>query len=287
MLLIFDHVKTALKALVLPPGGPLLLAILGALLLRWRPRVAATLLVLGLGSLWLMSLPAVSHVMVRSTEHYPGLDAAQPTGAQAIVILGGGGQYRYSPEYGGPAAKPELLARLAYGAFLARRTGLPVLVTGWHIEAVAMRATLQRNFGIDPRWVDSQAYDTFDNARNSARLLHTAGVHRIILVTATMHMWRASQEFSATGLQVVPAPVGVVTRSDAANPESRLLDYLPDELAFGDSCYAVYELAGQRVRELLVFTHLRRQSRVWSASPVPAPMRRGESSAQPSEAAAQ
>ena len=276
MLLLFQHAKTALKALVLPPGGPLLLAIAGALLARRRPRVAATLLVLGLGSLWLMSLPVVSHLMVRATEHYPGLDPTRPIAAQAIVILGGGGQYRYSPEYGGPAAKPELLARLTYGAFLARRTGLPVLVTGYHIEAIAMRATLQRSFGIDPRWVDTQAYDTFDNARDAARLLHAAGVRRIILVTATMHLWRAAHEFAATGLQVVPAPVGVVTRGGAANPESPLLDYLPDNLALSDSCYAVYELAGEQVRELLALTHLRRQRRLWAPAAGGAPAREAE-----------
>ena len=35
-----------------------------------------------------------------------------------------------APEYGGPAAGPGLLERLSYGAYVARRTGLPVLVSG-------------------------------------------------------------------------------------------------------------------------------------------------------------
>ncbi len=244
----------------MPPASPLLLAIAGALLVRARPRFAALLLALGLGSLWLISLPAASHVLVRATEHYPALDPSRPTGAQAIVILGGGGQYRYSPEYAGPAAKPLLLSRLAYGAFLARRTRLPVLVTGHGIEAVAMRDTLEKNFGIEPRWVDAQSYDTFDNARYSARLLQADAVHRIILVTATTHMWRAVHEFAATGLQVVPAPVDMVAPRYASNPELPVLDYLPDASALEDSYYALYELLGERVRELLAVTHLRRQS---------------------------
>lgn len=260
LLLLLDHIKTALKQLILPPASPLLLAILGALLVRARPRLAALLLVLGLGSLWVISLPAVSHVLVRATQHYAPFDPARPSGAQAIVILGGGGQYRYSPEYQGPAAKPELLARLAYGAFLARRTGLPVLVTGHEIEAVAMRDTLERNFDIEPRWFDAQAYDTFDNARDAARLLQPSGVRRIILVTATTHEWRAAHEFAATGLAVVPAPVGVMTLRYAANPDERLLDFLPEAQALEDSYSALYELLGERVRELLVVTHLRRQS---------------------------
>jgi uncharacterized SAM-binding protein YcdF (DUF218 family) len=270
LLLLLDHLRTILKQLVLPPASPLLLAIVGALLMRRWPRIAAVLLVLGLGSLWAISLPAVSHVLVRATQHVPAFDPSRNSGAQAIVILGGGGQYRYSPEYGGPSAKPPLLARLAYGAFLARRTGLPVLVTGYHIEAVAMRDTLGRNFGIEPRWVDTQAYDTFDNARNSARLLQADGVHRIILVTATTHMWRAEHEFAATGLQTVPAPVGVITRQYAANPDLRVLDYLPEAQALEDSYSALYELLGEQVREFLAGTHLRRHG------VIVAPAARGE-----------
>jgi uncharacterized SAM-binding protein YcdF (DUF218 family) len=259
LLLLLDHLRTVLKQLILPPASPLLLAAVGALLVRRRPRIGALLLVLGLGSLWLISLPAVSHGLVRATQHVPAFDPSRNSGAQAVVILGGGGQYRYSPEYGGPSAKPQLLARLAYGAFLARRTRLPLLVTGYHIEAIAMRDTLERNFGIEPRWVDAQAYDTFDNARNSAQLLQADGVHRIILVTATTHMWRAEHEFAATGLQTVPAPIGVITRQYAANPDLRLLDYLPDTAALEDSYYALYELLGEQVREFFAVTHLRRQ----------------------------
>ncbi len=80
---------------------------------------------------------------------WPGSDDAQ-----AIVILGGGGQRALAPEYGGPSAGPELMDKLAYGAYLSRRTGLPILVTGFGIEAEAMRATLRENFDIQPRWVD-------------------------------------------------------------------------------------------------------------------------------------
>jgi uncharacterized SAM-binding protein YcdF (DUF218 family) len=112
--------KTLLRNLILPPAGPLLLAIIGALLLRRSPRLARVLLAAGLGSLWLLSLPIVSDALTRISTHYPALDLSQPTQAQAIVILGGGGQRAYAPEYGGPAAEPLLLERLAYGAYIAR-----------------------------------------------------------------------------------------------------------------------------------------------------------------------
>ena len=254
MLLLLKYTKTLLRNLLLPPAGPLLLGFAGLLLLQRRPRLARVLLAAGLGSLWLLSLPIVADALTRLTMHYPPLDLAQPTQAQAIVILGGGGQRAYAPEYGGPAAEPLLLERLAFGAYVARHTGLPVLVTGNGIEAGAMSATLARNFGIEARWVESRAYDTFDNARNSAQLLHADGVQRIILVTSATHLWRAAHEFIAAGLEVVPAPAGVLAERD-----NDLQRYLPDISALGRSYAASYELLGEPVRELLAVTRLRKQ----------------------------
>src|SRR6202011_2665736 len=98
MLLVF---KTLLKGIILPPAGPLLLAVLGLVLIKRRPLLARTCLILGLGSLWLLSTPAVSDALVGLAEHYPPLDLRSTTGAQAIVILGGGGQRAFAPEYGG------------------------------------------------------------------------------------------------------------------------------------------------------------------------------------------
>jgi uncharacterized SAM-binding protein YcdF (DUF218 family) len=254
VLLLLKVSKTLLRNLLLPPASPLLLAVVGMLLLRRRPRLARVLLAAGIGSLWLLSLPVVADALVRLTMHYPPLDLAQATQAQAIVILGGGGQRAYAPEYGGPAAEPVLLERLAYGAFIARRTGLPVLVTGNGIDADAMRATLARNFGIQVHWLDDRAYDTFEDARNSAQLLHSDGVQRIVLVTSASHLWRAAHEFTAAGLAVVPAPVGMLSARDVG-PQR----YLPDVPALGRSYAAGYELLGEPVREFLALTHWRRQ----------------------------
>src|SRR6202140_3391926 len=145
-------IKTLLKTTILPPAGPILLAVLGVFLIKRRPLLARTCLILGLGSLWLLSTPVVSDAVTRLAERYPPLDLRSTTGAQAVVILGGGGQRVFAPEYGGPAADPMLLERLAYGAYIAGKTSLPILVTGYHMEADAMRATLLRNFGVGARW---------------------------------------------------------------------------------------------------------------------------------------
>jgi uncharacterized SAM-binding protein YcdF (DUF218 family) len=253
-MLILLRFKTLLKSLIFPPTGPLLLAIAGVFLIKRRPLLARTCLVLGLGSLWLLSTPVVSDALARLAERYPPLDLRSVAGAQAIVILGGGGERAFAPEYGGPAAEPVLLERLSYGAFIAHRSGLPILVTGFRIEAAAMRATLLRNFDIDPRWVDAEAYDTFENARNSVRLLAADGIHRIVLVTHSTHMRRSVREFTAAGVEVVPAPVGMLAMRDPG-----IWHYLPNSDALLRADAAINELLGEPVRAVLAALHLRRQ----------------------------
>jgi len=251
-MLMLLKLKTALKTLLLPPDGLILLCVLGLLLLNRRPRLARACLALGLGLLWLLSMPVVANALVRMTEHYPVVDLQSAERAQAIVILGGGGQRNFAPEYGGPAAEGTMLERLSYGAYLQQKTGLPVLVTGYRIEAHAMSDTLQRIFGITPRWVDDAAYDTYENAANSVRLLRTEHITRVVLVTHSTHMWRSMHEFTAAGIEAVPAPTGM-----RAGPLITLRSLLPNPAALGQAQAAIYELLGEPVRWLLATTHLR------------------------------
>jgi uncharacterized SAM-binding protein YcdF (DUF218 family) len=245
--------KTLLKSVLLPPAGPLLLAIIGALMIRRRPLLAKVCLILGLGSLWLLSTPVVCDALAGVAEQFPALDLRSAAGAQAIVVLGGGGQRAFAPEYGGPAAEPVLLERLGYGAYLARKTGLPILVTGFRIETAAMRATLLRNFDIDARWADDEAHDTFENATNSVRLLKVDGIHRVVLVTHAAHMRRSVHEFEAAGVEVVAAPVGMLAERDRG-----VSRYIPNSAALLRASAAVNELLGDPVRAFLAASHLRR-----------------------------
>jgi uncharacterized SAM-binding protein YcdF (DUF218 family) len=159
-----------------------------------------------------------------------------------------------APEYGGPAISGDTLERVDYGAYVARRMSLPVLVSGSAREAEAMRATLVRNLNITPRWVENRSGDTFENARFSARLLRADHVSRIILVTTSTHEWRAVHEFTAAGLQVVPAPVGNKILEDL-----EVTSFVPGTAALVHSHQAIYELIGEPVRELFAVLHLRRQ----------------------------
>ena len=92
--------KALVKALVLPPTGPLLVAALGLGLLRRAPRVGRLLAFAGVLSLLLLVVPAVSDLLRQCVGGSPLLDLERAKSAQAIVILGGGTR-RDAPEYGG------------------------------------------------------------------------------------------------------------------------------------------------------------------------------------------
>jgi uncharacterized SAM-binding protein YcdF (DUF218 family) len=249
------HLKTVLRQLMLPPASLVLLGVAGLLLLRQRPRLGRILIALALGSLWLLSTPLISNQVVSLAESYPPLDLSRLDGAQAIAILGGGVNRAVSPEYGGaPSASMELMDKLAYGAYVSRRTGLPILITGAYTETGAMQSTLRTNFDIQPRWIDGDAYDTFQNAHNTAALLQADGIERVVLITLATHMRRSVGEFAAAGLTVLPAPMDILS----PNPRG-VGDYVPTAGTLFRSCQAIYELIGEPVREILAATRTRRQ----------------------------
>ena len=254
--------KTLLHTLLLPPAGPLLLTIAGAWLIaraaeRGRTRrIGWTLLVIGLATLWVLANPLVADALSILAQRCPPLDLTQPVQAQAVVILGGGSERLDAPEYGGePAARMDQLERVSYGAFVAKRTGLPVAVSGTRDEASAMRASLARDFGVGTRWVEERSLDTFPNAQFCAALLRPLGIRRIVLVTDADHEWRAVQEFAGAGFEVVPAPVGLAKFSplDARS-------FIPDATALARSSAALYELLGDLARRVFATLHLRRHT---------------------------
>ncbi|HWM68751.1 MAG: hypothetical protein QOI59_2371 [Gammaproteobacteria bacterium] len=238
--------KSLARELILPPTSLLLLTFIGALLIWRQRRFGWVVFVVGFGSLWLLCIPAVADRIAMLAERYPALNPGQPVNAQAVVVIGGGGQRNYAPEYNGPMADPILLERLTLAAYLARHYSLPVAVSGAPTEGSTMAQTLSRNFGVVPRWIDGNSRDTFENAQLSAKLLFPAGVKRIILVTSSAHEWRAAHEFMDAGFAVVPAPAGVSTTR-----EYGVFRYVPSTSALTRSYSAVYELIGEPMRRLL------------------------------------
>jgi uncharacterized SAM-binding protein YcdF (DUF218 family) len=232
--------KKIIAALILPPAGLILLALFGLWLLRsknsqrdaqrWRWRHGgATLATLSLLGLLALSLPVVGNALMAPLEPHPPITQAQLQLTQAIVILGGGSYYG-APEYGGDTVGHYTLERLRYGARLARESRLPLLVTGGapfggRAEADSMRETLERDFGVKVRWIESSSRDTIENAGLSAPMLKAAGITRIALVSHGWHLPRAIPLFEKQGLEVTPAPTAFSTGSP-----STVEDLLPGGL---------------------------------------------------------
>jgi len=238
--------RKVLTALVLPPTGPLIFAFVGLATLKRWPRLGRRLAWLGVLTLLALSLPIVSDVLVRFLDHSPPLNLAQVGDAGAIVILGGGVR-RDAAEYGGDTVGRLSLERVRYGALVARKTGLPVLVSGGPVfgktpEAAVMKQVLEDEFGVKVSWTEVRSRDTHENAIRSAEILLAAGIRNVILVAHSFDIPRARAELAAAGLQVIPAPTGIA--GDSFNPR----DLVPSVGALQLSYYALYELLANAVR---------------------------------------
>lgn len=244
----------AVSALLLPPLCFVLAALAGLLLAR-RRRTAGSLLVLAaLAGLTAASTPYVADRLLASLETAPpaGPDArAAPSeapettsGAAAIVVLGGG-LSREAPEYGGDTVNPTTLERLRYAAWLHRRTGLPILVSGGRpletrlSEADTMRDALATDFRMPPRWVEGESLNTRENAVRAQAMLATDSIRRIYLVTHAWHMPRAQRAFEQAGLEVVPAATGYTSLTPAPHA------WIPSAQALRNTHLAMREWLGQ------------------------------------------
>ncbi len=249
--------KKLLTSLILPPAGPLLLALLLTLiaLRRARQKRPVTLPLSGalvvMLSLTSLSLPVVANALLQTLETFPAVSHAQLREGkiEAIVILGGGSYYT-APEYAGDTVNAATLERLRYGARLARASHLPILVTGGapfggEPEGQLMAQALATDFAQPARWIEGQSADTAENARLSATQLHADGIRRIALVSHAWHLRRAVPLFAAQGLQVLAAPTGFATASP-----SLIEGWLPSSRAFNRSSIALHEMLGHTLNSL-------------------------------------
>lgn len=231
------------RSWLLPPAGPLLLALLGLWLARRRPALGTALGVIGLGVLLAMSLPVVSDAVQRRLEVHSPLDLSRPVEAGAVVVLAGG--VRRGPAPGAPDEPSAItLERLAHGVEVARRTGLPLLLSGGTVvrgpaEAETMQVAASRYFGVEARWLETRSRTTGENAAYSAALLQAAGIRRVVLVTSAGHLPRAVAQFQSHGLEVVPAPIG-----GSRNVYDGWPDWLPSATTFHRTAMALHELVG-------------------------------------------
>ena len=239
----FTFVKT-LGSLVVPPGANFVVALLALALLPFARRPAVIVLFVAVGSLYLFSTGVVAGALARSVQYQATSPGVDPSSAGAIVVLGAGS--RVLDHQGVPTVGATTLVRLRRAVSLHRRLGLPLLVTGGRqgpgdsSEAELMVYSLENDFGVDARFVESRALNTAENAAYSAALLAEAGITHIVLVTRGTHMSRAVEAFRRQGIEVVPASV-----TSGAADGVHWTEFLPRATSLGLSARAIYEHVGR------------------------------------------
>ena len=206
-----------LKALLLPPSGPILLGLVALALLRWRRAAGSALLVSSVVLSYLCSIGLTANLLSRLVQTYGPVTAeAISTGRPGAIVVLAGGIYPEAPEYGHETVHLRTLGRIRYAARLARQTGLPLLASGGYgyepgleqeaPEAELMRRVLEEEFGIAAVLVETSSRNTWENAAYSAAMLKSRGIDTILLVTQAAHMQRAVESFQRVGIKVIPAP---------------------------------------------------------------------------------
>ncbi len=107
---------------------------------------------------------------------------------------------------------------------------------------------LDESFGMTPRWVESEALNTYQNAVNSAAILHPLKVVRVYLVTHAWHMRRAVAAFESAGFDAVPA-----STRHAPRPGYSLPFFVPSAAHLSASAWVVHEWLGLAWYHLVYF----------------------------------
>jgi uncharacterized SAM-binding protein YcdF (DUF218 family) len=232
----------AIKTALLPPGGLILFAVAGWLLLHRRPRTGRAVLLVTVVIWWTLSTPFVASRLLASLQPATAAAPEPPDGAVIVVLAAGSTRPNDDPS----TARPDRLGleRLDRAVRLHHRTNLPLVASGGEasatiVPAELMAATLRDVYGVAPVRTETSSHDTWTSACATARLLRADGVATVLLVTHGWHMPRAARAFRAHGLDVVPVAAGVIgpVRPSAAA-------FVPSPKAALQSYYAVYERLG-------------------------------------------
>ncbi|BFU59964.1 MULTISPECIES: YdcF family protein [Rodentibacter] len=240
------ELKKLITAIILPPSNVLILWLLALILAKLKfKKLSRILTALGIGSLYILSIPFTAQTLKDSLITEDHLTLEDYKQAQAIVLLGGG--LRDSKELYSPLASTAIqLERLRYAAYLQKETALPLLITGASptgaIEAKVAAEELLYFFNVPTKWIESRALTTKENALFTKEMLAKNHIDKIVLVTNEWHMQRAKLLFQKQGFEVLPAGVG-----EGITPENyglNLMHFVPQGGALAKNTQLLKEWLG-------------------------------------------
>ena len=167
---------------------------------------------IGLTGLWTMSTPGVASIAVRSLESQYPVDTPMADAVDAFVVLGGGVRVPrdHRPELAENSVVRVVCAAKLYHDEGARR---PVVVSGGSpsgpggVAVAPLMGDLLQLLDVDPSdiIIESDSTNTFENARETARILNERGLRHVTLVTEATHMPRSVMSFRGQGVEVTPS----------------------------------------------------------------------------------
>ena len=198
-----------------PLGFCITVLVAGLVVSRFYRREGTMIVGAGIGLLYLLSTPFVSHLLLRTLEMPYYRAAPVPDDYRTIVVLGGGGVPIVPPRT--EAEIGEAGDRILHAARLYKRgfgdriiTSGEINVGSFHMKVTEgeHNARLLFEIGVDSSAVirDRKSRTTAEHGPNIAEILDSLHLpKKIILVTSATHMARSVRVFRKHGISVIPA----------------------------------------------------------------------------------
>jgi uncharacterized SAM-binding protein YcdF (DUF218 family) len=220
-----------------------LLLIFVALSVVWKRRRGTIVLVTG-AVFWMLGSVLPGPLVRLANDHYTAINDPRFGSRMAIVVLGGGTSYDHQRRL---VPKGDAMTRIDLAASLYKRCvetekACFVIVSGGnpqhHEQSEAdLYGSLLLDAGVKRAdlILENESLDTYENARNTEKILRSRQYDKLLLITSSLHMRRAMLAFDAFGLH--PQPTVAYVRPP-------LTWWLPRRKGWFDSNSALHELVG-------------------------------------------
>jgi len=250
--------RRLVEAMMLPPGNIILLILLALIVVIITQRCRVRFLYFVVFLLWLVSTPWFAFQLLDPLQRPFSPLLEIPEDADVIVLLSGG-HYETANEFGGDAMPSgPALERTHYAAWLAKKTGLPIIATGGSVtpeeksEASILGTVLRDQLGIKRVLEENKSKNTEENAKFTKTLLRENGFKKPLLVTHYWHMSRVINWFRYHGIQAYAAP----TARWAKGPTERSIwQWLPQAKSLNYLSVALHEYLGVLHYRYRLFTN--------------------------------
>ena len=170
-------------------------------------------ILLSMFGLFLIYYFPLSRSLLYYLEHcFPQLSNL-PTDAKGLILLGGCFSHLENESEGRPIYN-QAAGRIIEFITLARcYPNLPIVITGSRMEAI-LTQKLFDEMGIDSKRVvvEDQSNNTYDNSKNTYKLIKPHEKERWVLVTSASHLPRSFGLFTKIGWNIIPYPVDYHTK---------------------------------------------------------------------------